>query len=467
VAFSLELVAACCIVFNAGMKEGSVAACGLEATELDQLVKTLRDAASWGVVRIQWPDRPALAAACETADAHVLHAGSSGPCDELVELLGGRRQGAPLIVVGPDPAMKTAPDLWLPSVPSAAMLATMIDQLLDRGPRTSPAGLSWRRKSDMIIGHSAVNRQLLHSLAQLAPAQTPVFITGESGVGKELAARSLHFCGPRAKHAFIALNCAAIPEGLFEAELFGYQRGAFTGAVNAHAGALEAAHQGTLFLDEIAEMPLTMQAKMLRVLETGEVQRIGSTERKPVKFRLVTATNRTLEDEVKAGRFREDLYYRVVVYPLTIPPLRERPEDIPAIVTHHLSAIAARENRPGFRLTSGAVERLVGYSWPGNVRELLNLLERAVLLAQDHVIQAEHVVLPEAPLGRRAASTLVPYRQAKVQFEQDYYAQLMRTAAGNVTLAAKLGQKTRKEIYDALKRLGLDAMAYRGQDAPD
>jgi two-component system response regulator GlrR len=440
----------------------SIAVFGSTASELESLIDVIRQAGAWGIVPIQWPNVPALVAARHTAEVYVLCSGTSSgpvPCDELQELLGARPNRAPLIVVGSDASARAAPDLWLPSVPKPALFGALISQLIDLEPADSgsfaASSPSWRRKTDMIIGSSAPIRQLLHSLDQLAPAQTPVLITGESGVGKELVARALHFCGPRAKEPFIAINCAAIPENLFEAELFGYQRGAFTGAVNAHAGAFEAAHKGTLFLDEIGEMPQGMQAKLLRVLETSEVQRIGSTDRKKVNFRLVTATNRNLEKEVAQGRFREDLYYRVQVYPLHVAPLRERPEDIPQLVTHHLSVIGMRENRPSLRLTSAALEKMISYRWPGNVRELVNLLERATLLADNRVIDAEHVTFPSG-LSPEPAS-LLPYRDAKAKFELDYYSQLMRTAGGNVSLAAKLGQKTRKEIYDALKRSGLDA----------
>ena len=450
----------------------NIAVCASTAKELESLVTVVREAGGWSIVPIEWPNAPALVEARTSSSAYLLHSGTQppGPCEELTGLLGQRPKSSPLIVIGADPSRRALPTLWLPQIPPAAMLATVIRQLLDDADdaNTTQVLPTWRRKTDMIIGNSQSTRQLLHSLDQLAPAQTPVIITGESGVGKELVARALHFCGPRAKAAFIAINCAAIPENLFEAELFGYQRGAFTGAVNAHAGAFEAADKGTLFLDEIGEMPLAMQAKLLRVLETSEVQRIGSTERKKVNFRLVTATNRRLEKEVREGRFREDLYYRIQVYPLHVAPLRERPEDIPPIVTHHLSQIGARENRQTLRLTSSALEKLVSYPWPGNVRELVNLLERAALLSQDNVIDADHIVLrrrsQSMPPEDKYERSLVPYRDAKQKFELEYYSQLMRTAGGNVSLAAKLGQKTRKEIYDALKRLGLDKMAYRETD---
>jgi two-component system response regulator GlrR len=356
--------------------------------------------------------------------------------------------------------------VWLPAVPSPSLLGSILHHFL-QGPReraisTTP---SWRRKSDMIIGQSQPIRRLLHSLDQLAPAQTPVIITGESGVGKELVAQALHYCGPRAKAPFVAINCAAIPDNLFEAELFGYQRGAFTGAVHAHAGAFETANRGTLFLDEIGEMPVNMQAKLLRVLQTGEVQRIGSTEPKKVSFRLVSATNRNLVAAVKEGRFREDLYYRIQVYPLYVAPLRERVEDIPALAAHHLSVIAARESRAAPKLTTRALEKLVAYSWPGNVRELVNILERSVLLAGTDAIDDEHVLFTQdSTRTTDIHSTLVSYRDAKTKFEREYYTKLRRVCEGNITLASKIGQKPRKEIYDTLERLGLDVAEYRTPD---
>ena len=443
----------------------TIAVCGGTST-LDPLVELVRESGGWSIVPIAWPDAKALLAVQPLAGGYLVNSSGLGDAvhtEELIVLLRARAERAPLVVIGPELLRRAEPDLWLPTAPAPHLLAAILGNLLRQDEGGGIAGApSWRRKTDMIIGNSPETRQLLHSLDQLAPAQTPVLIMGESGVGKELVARALHFCGPRAKEGFVAINCAAIPEQLFEAELFGYQRGAFTGAVNSHPGAFEAAHKGTLFLDEIGELPPSMQAKLLRVLETSEVQRIGSTEPRKVNFRLVSATNRRLEREVKEGRFREDLYYRILVYPMKVAPLRHRPDDIPPIVTHQLSVIAQRENRPPLRLTPAALEKLVSYAWPGNVRELVNMLERAVLISSNRVIDAEHIIFPgENSQSEPLTGGLVPYRDAKAKFEYGYYSQLMRTAAGNVSLAAKLGQKTRKEIYDALKRLGLEATAYR------
>ncbi|HEY5944210.1 MAG TPA: sigma-54 dependent transcriptional regulator [Kofleriaceae bacterium] len=447
-------------------KIGNIGVCGEGSKGLDEVRRILVGSGSWGLIDIPWPDISAIAQLSDV-ELYILGTTSDGPAEDLVGFLRARSASTPLLVIGHNPARLAAPNLWLPNAPNPALLIAIVNQLL--GAPSPPdfefggdsgSKAPWRRKADMILGGSQHVRDLLHSLDQLAPAQTPVCITGESGVGKELVARALHYSSPRAGEPFIAINCGAVPETLFEAELFGYQKGAFTGAVATHIGAFEAADKGTLFLDEVGEMPMAVQVKLLRVLQTYAVQRVGSTEARQVNFRLVTATNRDLAADVKAGRFREDLFYRIHVYPLHVAPLRERPEDIPPIVQHHLSMIAEREKRPHIRVTNDALEKLLAHAWPGNVRELINLLERAALLAGADQIDAEHIMLPDSDEPHDPGA-LLPYREAKTKFEHDYYSQLMRTADGNVSLAAKLGQKTRKEIYDALKRLGLDAMAFR------
>ncbi|HEY5923378.1 MAG TPA: sigma-54 dependent transcriptional regulator [Kofleriaceae bacterium] len=437
-----------------------IGVCGQGSGGLAELRRILAGSASWKVLDIPWPEVPPLETLSQLR-LYILGTNGEGPSDDLVGFLRARAESTPLLVIGRNPARMAQPTLWLPAAPEPGLFVALVNQFLGEAEGDGAPKSPWRRKADMILGSSQHVRDLLHSLDQLAPAQTPVCITGESGVGKELVARALHYSSPRAAAPFIAINCGAVPDTLFEAELFGYQKGAFTGAVATHVGAFEAADNGTLFLDEIGEMPMPMQVKLLRVLQTYAVQRVGSTEAKQVNFRLVTATNRDLAADVKAGHFREDLFYRIHVYPLHIAPLRERPEDIPPIVTHHLSMIADREKKPARRVSGGALEKLLAHSWPGNVRELINLLERAALLAGAGQIEAEHVMLPDGAEPNHAPGSLLPYREAKAKFELEYYSQLMRTADGNVSLAAKLGQKTRKEIYDALKRLGLDAMAFR------
>ena len=416
--------------------------------DLDALAALVRQAGPWRVVTITEYALPP-----ERVDAYLTM--NITPIGLLARRIEGRGAHVPWIAIGG--ATEPPPTMWLASLPEPTFFATLLAHLMTP---TGPTPV-WRRKSDMIIGHSPAIRTLLHTLDRLAPVQTPVLITGESGVGKELVAQALHYSSPRAKEPFVAINCAAIPETLFEAEIFGYQRGAFTGATQSKPGAFETANQGTLFLDEIGELPLNMQAKLLRVLETGEIQRVGSNELRKVTVRLVSATNRDLQAEVKNNTFRDDLYYRLQVYPVHIPPLRERIEDVPTLAAHHLSVIAAREKRPAPRLTSAALEKLVGYPWPGNVRELVNTLERAALLAGEHAIDIQHVVFSNE---KPDTAPSLSYAEAKQRFEVDYYGQLMRAVGGNVSLASKLGRKTRKEIYDALKRLGLSPESFRGAE---
>lgn len=236
-----------------------------------------------------------------------------------------------------------------------------------------------------VIGDSRPMREIAWLVRMVAPRSTTVLLEGETGTGKEVIARTLHKLSPRASKPFVILNCAAIPESLLEAELFGHTRGAFTGAVQSRMGRIEAAHGGTLLLDEIGEMPLSMQAKMLRFLESGELQRVGDNEITRVDVRLIAATHQPLEKNATEGKFRLDLYHRLAVFPIEVPPLRERLEDIPALADHFLAKLAEGSIRK--HLTQDALARLQQHSWPGNVRELMHVLERAVILAgQRHEI---------------------------------------------------------------------------------
>ena len=214
-------------------------------------------------------------------------------------------------------------------------------------------------------------------------------------------------------------------------------------------------------------MPRSVQPKLLRVLETNEFMRLGSSETRQVSARLVVATNRDLAAEVKAGRFREDLYYRLNVYSIQIEPLRRRPEDLPAIILHHVRLLAEREGRPTPRLSPAAFERLLAFDWPGNVRQLLHVLTRAMFAAPKNVIEVDHIQLPSSGDVAVDHGALAPYRDAKLEFEREYYSRLLRVANGNIALAGRLANKTRKEVYDAIKRLGLDTMVYRQTAAQD
>ncbi|HXF93727.1 MAG TPA: sigma 54-interacting transcriptional regulator [Nitrospiraceae bacterium] len=256
-----------------------------------------------------------------------------------------------------------------------------------------------------MVGKSPAFRKVLSQAEAVGPTATTVLITGETGTGKELLARAIHELSPRRHNPFIRVNCAAIPIGLVESELFGHERGAFTGADQRHTGRFELANGGTLFLDEIGEMPLEAQAKLLRVLEDGLVDRVGGTRPVPVDVRIVAATNADLVAAVREGRFRSDLYYRLHVFPIAIPPLRERSEDIPLLARHFLEFYRLKLNRPPLDLSQGSMERLMRYPWPGNVRELQNVIERAVILSRTAIVEiADQFLVPSKPTPLASSS---------------------------------------------------------------
>jgi transcriptional regulator with GAF, ATPase, and Fis domain len=245
-----------------------------------------------------------------------------------------------------------------------------------------------------MIGSSPAMQPVYRVARLLARRNTTVLITGPTGSGKELVARAIHHLSPRAGRAFVVVNCAAIPEALFESELFGHTRGAFTGALQSYSGRIQSAQGGTLFLDEIGEMPLSLQPKLLRFLERKELQRLGSYEVVRVDARIVAATNAHLPALVRQGRFREDLYYRLSTFPLEIPPLRDRPEDLTELTRHFLETLSSRPPAPQF--SASAMQMLRGQRWMGNVRELQNVIERALILSEDQaVIRPEHILLSE------------------------------------------------------------------------
>lgn len=261
----------------------------------------------------------------------------------------------------------------------------------------------------MIIQAADPKMKKIYEIAEsIAVSRASVLISGESGTGKELLARFIHAKSPRAARRLVALNCAAVPEGLLESELFGFEKGAFTGADQRKAGKFEQAHESTFLLDEISEMPLLLQAKLLRVLQEGEIERLGGQGPIRINVRIVATTNRSLGEMVKAGTFREDLYYRLNVIPLEIPPLRARPLDIELLARHFAQTSCAENGLPVRALTDEAMARLRAYAWPGNVRELQNVIERSVLLTQDAAIGAERILLPEEAPSAAPTGALAP-----------------------------------------------------------
>jgi two-component system, response regulator FlrC len=313
------------------------------------------------------------------------------------------------------------------------------------------------------VAVDASSRLILDLARRVAATDCTVLIVGESGTGKEVLARLIHRSSPRAAKNFVAVNCAAIPENMLEAMLFGYEKGSFTGAHASHAGKFEQAQGGTLLLDEITEMPLALQAKLLRVLQEKEVERIGGTEALALDVRVLATTNRNLRAEVAAGRFREDLYYRLNVFPLALAPLRDRRDDILPLATHLL----AQRSRPGRRipaLSADVAHLLLMYPWPGNVRELDNLLQRALVLADGTVIEAEHILFEKQPshadLGAKSESPMLA--QTRERAERDLILEALRAAHGSRReVAEKLGISPRTLRYKLarIRSAGIDVPA--------
>ncbi|MBA3853405.1 MAG: Fis family transcriptional regulator [Gemmatimonas sp.] len=314
-----------------------------------------------------------------------------------------------------------------------------------------------------IVGASAGIRALVEQIARVAPTPARVLITGENGTGKELVARALHQQSPRAKQPFVEVNCAAIPSELIESELFGHMKGSFTGAVQDRAGKFEQADGGTLFLDEIGDMSPSAQAKVLRVLQEGEVTRIGGNKMRKVDVRVLAATNKRLESEIAAGRFREDLYYRLNVVPMTVPALRERREDIPMLVEHFLQRLAQETGLPPRQVDDAAMQRLASLDWPGNVRELRNTVERLLILAAGPRIQrsdVDRLVGARAGEGSVDASLgtfehFVTYEEFKLAAERAFLEAKLKAHDWNVAETARAIDMPRSNLYKKLERHGL------------
>ncbi len=320
-----------------------------------------------------------------------------------------------------------------------------------------------------LVGSGAAMTTLLAQIERVAPSETRVCILGETGTGKELVARAIHEKSPRHEHPFITLNCAAVPAELIESELFGHEKGAFTGAAARHAGKFEQADSGTLFLDEIGDMPVSMQAKLLRVLEEGEVERVGGDKPIKVNVRVVVATHRNLEELVKQNAFRRDLFHRIYVFPLTLPPLHERPEDFPDLVAHFARQVAAQNGWKEKIFADDAIGELRKYGWPGNVRELRNIVERLILLASDEDVSAADVrlILPtsDASSGGASASaagsstgTLAERAEA---FEREVMLEEIRRHNFHMTNVARALGLERSHLYKKCQQLGIDLQSLR------
>ena len=319
-----------------------------------------------------------------------------------------------------------------------------------------------------MIGASKPMRELFELAERVAQADVTVLIQGESGTGKELLAREIHRRSNRAMKPFVALNCAALPEHLIESELFGYEKGAFTGATAAKRGKFELAHLGTLFLDEVGDMSLATQAKLLRVLETRKVERLGATNSLDVDVRILSATNKDLPAEIAKQNFREDLYFRLWVVLLRLPPLREHREDIPLLVQEFCRMLGEKHRRPGLAVSHEAMERLMAAEWRGNVRELKNVLESATVMSRNGILASEDFPsdflrsLPElhgdsGPSGGAPFLAIADYREAKRQFEVAYVKAKLREHGGNITRTAAAIGIHRQSLQEKLRELGIQA----------
>lgn len=318
--------------------------------------------------------------------------------------------------------------------------------------------LGRRYEYDNIIGRSEPMQEIFATIERVAPSRATVLLAGESGVGKDLIARAIHFHSPRRDRPLVKINCTAIPENLMESELFGYEKGAFTGAVGSKPGKFEQADTGTVFLDEIGDVPGAIQVKLLRILQEREFERLGSNVTRHIDVRVIAATNQDLRAALEQGTFREDLYYRLNVVPINIPSLRERKQDIPFLANHFVRKLAPDAGREVEGITDAAMEKLVGYHWPGNVRELENVIERALVLCRGKQLDVDDIKLETAPRPRpQADQHFVPEGLTLDQYEQEIIREALRRADGNKSQAARLLGLTRNALRYRLTQMGLEA----------
>ena len=311
-----------------------------------------------------------------------------------------------------------------------------------------------------IVARSEKMQRVLDLVSRVAGSDSTIYISGESGTGKEVIAKAIHVASERREKPFVAINCAAIPEALLESELFGYEKGAFTDAKRSYGGLFAQSHQGTIFLDEIGDMSLSIQAKLLRVLQEKRFYPLGSGKTVEVDVRVIVATNKDLEAEVKKGTFREDLFYRIHVVPIDLPPLRERKEDVPLLAEHFLKEISQRMKKEIKGISAMAIQKLMLYDWPGNVRELENTIERAVAITQHDVI-SEEIILPSKDLP---VEPLKPFKEAVEDFKRGYLVRLLEFTKGNVSKAAELAGRYRADFYSLVKKYNLKPEDFKNLD---
>ncbi len=336
--------------------------------------------------------------------------------------------------------------------------ALEIRELRDEN-RKLKAELGRRYEFDNIIGRSEAMQEIFDTIERVGPSRATVLLAGESGVGKDLIARAIHFHSPRRDRPLVKINCTAIPENLMESELFGYEKGAFTGAAGSKPGKFEQADTGTVFLDEIGDVPANIQVKLLRVLQEREFERLGSNVTRHIDVRVIAATNQDLRAALEQGTFREDLYYRLNVVPLNIPPLRDRKQDIPFLASHFVKKLAPETGCRVQSISPAAMEKLMEYHWPGNVRELENVIERSLVMCAGEQLDAPDIKLESAPRPRPKGEEqrFLPEGLTLDQYEQEIIREALRRADGNKSQAARLLGLTRNALRYRLTQMGLEA----------
>jgi len=382
----------------------------------------------------------------------------------FLEQLRGQNMHTPVIVMSAFGTVENAVDAmkkgavdFLPKPFSLDHLTVVVEKALEVRKlrdenRELREALNQRYQFENIVGRSACMQEIFATVARIAPTRATVLLCGESGVGKDVIARAIHHHSPRKDRPFVKINCTAIPENLMESELFGYDKGAFTGANTSKAGKFETANTGTVFLDEIGDVPGSIQVKLLRVLQDREFERLGSNRTMHTDVRVIAATNVDLRAALEQGTFREDLYYRLNVVPINLPPLRERKEDIPYLVDHFARKF-------GGSISEAAIERLTAYHWPGNVRELENVVERSILLAGGPRVEAEDVKIDTAQRSRPAAGAadqFLPEGMTLDQYEQALIREALKRADGNKSQAARLLGLTRNALRYRLAQMGIE-----------
>ncbi|HKK64424.1 MAG TPA: sigma 54-interacting transcriptional regulator, partial [Clostridia bacterium] len=312
-----------------------------------------------------------------------------------------------------------------------------------------------------IIGNSTAMKEVFNLMAQVSGSEASVLIRGESGTGKELIALAIHYNSPRSEGPFVKVNCSALPETVIESELFGHEKGAFTGAVQTRKGRFELADGGTIFLDEIGDLPLSIQVKLLRVLQEREFERVGGNRTQRVNVRIITATHRNLEQMIEKNEFREDLYYRLNVFPLHVPPLRDRKSDITLLADYFAEKYSTKNNKEIRRISTPAIELLSSYHWPGNVRELENCIERAVLLSTDGVIHGH--LMPPTLQSAESTNTLLhkTLEEELERFEKEILLDALKSSKGNAARAARILGLTERKIGLRISKYGIDSRRFR------